>query len=301
MFRYQIACSITALVIGSTNAWADGHLLVVHESSQRLPNVEVDGRPAIIHTQGLYVTDRHFYVTGRLESPPARALLLRFEREPPHRYEYRDMTPQAPNGASARLDHPGGFDFDGTSFWIPIAVSAPTPPTAIMRVEVQPDAPLQRWRTRVAFYVADHIGALAWHAHEHRLYGANWDTRQVYAWSPSGELAARTQQSRPYWRLAIQDWKGATGTPWPRPGVIVAGGIDKSSGRAPDESPAVVEVLDPGRGHRLARVRLPTLPDHDGPVTHEGLALRGGRLYLLPGDLGRNAVVLGYRISVRLD
>ena len=34
---------------------------------ERLPDIVVDGHAAVIHTQGLFVTDAHYYVTGRLE------------------------------------------------------------------------------------------------------------------------------------------------------------------------------------------------------------------------------------------
>ena len=57
--------------------------------------MQIDGDPAVIHTQGLYVDDEHFYVTGRFEKTPKRALLLRFERSDPQRYEYIDITPRA--------------------------------------------------------------------------------------------------------------------------------------------------------------------------------------------------------------
>jgi hypothetical protein len=78
---------------------------IVYEADDVLPNVSIDGESAIIHTQGLYVTDKHYLVTGRRETDPNRALLLRFSRADLRSYEFLDITTPPVNGVI--LDHPG--------------------------------------------------------------------------------------------------------------------------------------------------------------------------------------------------
>ena len=283
-----------------------------YAGSERLPDVVVDGRPAVIHTQGLFVTDAHYYVTGRLERNTRRALFLVFDRSSPGHYDVVDITPRArqasgregsaasPSRATVTLDHPGGFDSDGRAFWIPVARSQPRGPTAILRLEHDPKQPPSKWRRQIAFRVDDHIGALAWDATTGRLYGANWDTQRVYAWSANGtELAAiaRTDMvaGQRDWCLAVQDWKGLSGSQLFPPGILVAGGIDKRPDRDATESSAVVQWLDPIRRRCLAQVRLGPVPDYAGTATREGLAWHDDQLYLLPADLGRGATILRYR------
>jgi hypothetical protein len=206
------------LILGTcvSPALAEQTLEVNFEAAEPLPNVQIDGKACVIHTQGLFVTEKHLHVTGRLETEPKRALLLRFDRQDPRRYEYIDVTPETPEGPSGKLNHPGGFAFDGNEFWIPIAVSSPQPPTAIVRVGHVPDQPLRRTTPQLAFHVDDHVGALAWDPSRQLLFGANWDTNIIYAWTPNGKLVEQFGRERlfadiPGWHLAIQDWTSATG------------------------------------------------------------------------------------------
>jgi hypothetical protein len=283
-----------------------------YAGSQRLPEVVVAGCAAVIHVQGLYVTDAHFYITGRLERDTCRALFLAFDRTSPNHYDVLDITPPAgpalgednsaanrPRAAS-RLDHPGGFDSDGRAFWIPVAVSRPRGPTAVVRLEHSAGQPPSKWHWHIAFRVDDHIGALAWDAVTGRLYGANWDTRRVYTWSTDGEERAAIARAdmvkgQPDWSLAVQDWKGLRDSRLFPPGTLVAGGIDKGPSRNAALSSAVVEWLDPIRRKRLAQARLGPAPHHPGAPTREGLAWYHDQLYLLPSDLGRGATILRYR------
>lgn len=298
----SLICFVILVTCGSPAA-AQQALEVRLEAAEPLANVQIDGKDCIIHTQGLFVTDKHYHVTGRLETRPQRALLLRFDRDDPRHYEYIDITREAPAGGTGRLDHPGGFAYDGRQFWIPIALSQPRPPTAIVRVSHEPRLPLERATLRLAFHVDDHVGALAWEPSRGLLFGANWDTNVVYAWTPDGNLVERFRHEQllpdvPDWHLAIQDWTAVGDGLVNEPGALMAGGIDKSARRDPDVSTAVLELLDLNAHKRLAHVRLPRVEGHDGPVTNEGLALHGDRLYLLPGDIGRDAKV--FRFQYRL-
>ena len=109
------------------------------DGEDRLPEVRFDRKPARIHTQGLYVTAQHYYVTGRLESEPRRPLLIRFDRRQAERVESIDLA-SALRGRIAQaehLDHPGGFDFDGRRFWIPLSESRPHAKTVVLTSRLQ--------------------------------------------------------------------------------------------------------------------------------------------------------------------
>ena len=260
---------------------------------QVIPVFVVDGVPARIHTQGLYVTPRYYTLTGRLETPPRRALLIRVDRRDPRHVETLDITPSPLGGR--RLDHPGGFDSDGQALWIPVAESRRGGGSVILRVPLRPADPLNAVTPEVAFTVNDHIGAIAVDPEAKRLYGANWDTELVYVWAFDGRLIERIPRAElvsddPDWGLAVQDWKCVG------PGRVLAGGIDKSPDRDPSASPAVVAWLDLRQRLCLASARLPRPAGLDKPVTNEGLDLVEDQLYLLPGDLGEGTEVFQYHV-----
>ena len=290
---------VPALVIGC-GAPRSVRLEPRFAGSEAIAEFSIDGAPARIHTQGLFVTDAHYYVTGRLETEPRRALLLRIDRGDPRRVEHIEVTGSAAAGSSGgdRLDHPGGFDFDGRDFWIPVSASHPGGTTVILRVPCRPDRPLADVHGRIAFRVADHVGALAVDRWTGRLYGANWDTETIYVWDFDGTELERIPRGEmvpddPGWALAVQDFKGVG------PDRILAGGVDKSEDRPAAGSRAVIELLDVRRRVRLARVRLESPPGTSDVVTREGLAVLGDHLFLLPRDLGREAAVLRYHLDHR--
>ena len=271
------------------------------EGSDALPEVRINGLEAVIHTQGLFVTKDYYYVTGRLETEPKRAYFLRFNRQNLKRYETIDITPVGTPGTENTLDHPGGFDFAQGSFWIPVAMSKPQGPSVILRIEMRPQEPLTNWSPQIGFLVNDHIGAICYEPATRTLYGANWDTRSVYAWETSGELKKKIERDQLVrdnadWQLAVQDWKPATDSFLASPGVIIAGGIDKSPTRPTHESVAVVEFLDLAQQRSLSRVRMPSITGVRRPITNEGLAWHGSLLFLLPEDIGRGAKVLRFRM-----
>ncbi len=271
------------------------------EGSDPLPTVHINGLEAVIHTQGLFVTKDHYYVTGRLETESKRAFFLRFNRQDLKRYEYIDITPVSTPGTEKTLDHPGGFDFAQGSFWIPVALSKPRGPSVILRIEMRPQEPLTNWSPQIGFLVNDHIGAICYEPATRTLYGANWDTRSVYAWETSGKLKKKIDRDQLVrdnadWQLAVQDWKPAADGFFASPGVIIVGGIDKSPTRPTDASVAVVEFLDLAQQKSLSRVRMPSITGVRRPITNEGLAWHGSLLFLLPEDIGRGAKILRFRM-----
>jgi len=265
-------------------------------SREKLPNFRIDGREAKIHTQGLFATQRHYYVTGRLERPPKRPLLLRFRRDDLSRVEFLDLTPAGDaQPAAGSLDHPGGFDFDGESFWIPVAVSRPRSPTAVVRVRHRPDHPLDETLAETVFRVDDHIGAIAFDRKQKLIIAANWDTKAVLLLRTDGSLVERIPREQlltdnPAWALAVQDWKSLGN------GRVLAGGIDKSPDRDRG-SRAMIEILDIPNRRRIVRLRLNPPDESMGWLTREGLARWGDEVLFLPGDLGSNAEIFHYRAS----
>lgn len=256
-----------------------------------LPSVEVNGELATIHTQGLVVTDDHYWVTGRCELVPHRALLLRYPRKDLQNCEFVDITPPQIDGET--LDHPGGFDMDSSGrLWIPLSTSHARGPSMICRYAIKPAARLEPLRPDVAFKVDDHIGAVCL-ADMDSLFGANWDTELVYRWSTVGRLISVQRREQfvdaSEWRLAVQDWKSFG---YHQQTMIIAGGIDQS-GVSPR---GMVQIIDAFKGRIYETHRLPDRRDVARPLTNEGLAVHNSTLYLLPEDIGRDAKVLRFKI-----
>lgn len=270
--------------------------------AKELSGIKINGRAIRVHLQGLFVTKTHFFVTGRLETSPRRALLLRIDRSDSKNVEHLDIT-FSRRGSSPhvqRLDHPGGFDCDGKQLWIPVSASKPRSPTVVVRVPLDGDGAFCERPRDVAFEIDDHIGALAIDAESNRLYGANWDTRLIYVWGLDGVCVrkiARDQfiKADPAWYLAVQDWKHIGD------GLILASGIDRSKRPSKTGSRSVVELLDLRRGVCLRRICLSRRPESDHCMTREGMAFCGDRLFMLPGDIlpaGNASGKQGSRVKV---
>jgi hypothetical protein len=265
---------------------------------QSLPNFEIAGQPARIHTQGLFVTDRYYYVSGRLERLPRRPLLVRFDRSNSMAVEHLDLLVAVGSTANEdrALDHPGGFDFDGESFWIPLAVSRPNSRSLIVKVRPERGQPLAKAKAAIAFRLDDHIGAIACDIANGRLYGANWDAKLLYVWKQDGRLIEKFAQTELLPKnarraFAIQDWKRLGDQ------QILAGAVDKSLPRPPMESKAVLQLIDMA-GKREAGLLRPKGPvDTHVVLTQEGMAVSNDYVYFLPGDLGTSAAIFRYRWS----
>lgn len=91
-----------------------------------------------------------------------------------------NLVEEVPIGDSVRY-HPGGMDFDGTSFWIPCAEYCPDSTTTVYRF--QPGQSPRR-----AFDVDDHIGATARCGPKGDVVGWSWGSRRFYRWSVDGRL-----------------------------------------------------------------------------------------------------------------
>jgi hypothetical protein len=153
--------------------------------------------------------------------------------------------------------HPGGIAIEGESLWVPVAEYRP-----------QSSAVIQRRNRRTLeleseFLVNDHVGCIA--AMNGRVYGGNWDSRQIYTWGAAGKLIAKRDNSS---GTSFQDMKAAGGN-------VVGSGLRPDGG--------AIDWLDANDLRLIRRVR--TGKTNRGVLlTHEGMTISGDRLYLLPED-----------------
>lgn len=149
--------------------------------------------------------------------------------------------------------HPGGIASDGASVWVPVAEYRALSTSTVLRLSKQDLAVI--WK----FPVADHIGAIA--VDGEKLYGANWDARQIYEW-PSGKSSPNPTGTR------FQDMKVVNG-------VLLGAGLRAGVGAIEWISLPGMELI-----HRLTAGRT----DRGVLFTNEGMTVRGQTLYLLPED-----------------
>jgi len=154
--------------------------------------------------------------------------------------------------------HPGGISLDGNHLWVPVAEYRRSSSSSIQRRNRKTLA--LEWE----FRVEDHIGAIA--VVPEGLVGANWDAREFYVWNKAGKTLRKASNAS---GVAIQDMKY-------RNGKLIAGGL------RPDRSGVIVWLewpsLKPMRSVEAGRT------DRGVAFTHEGLAVDGRILYLLPED-----------------
>jgi len=203
------------------------------------------------HVQGVAVIEGRFLVTS-VERAAGRGWLMEFDSGGKR---LRAVAIQR-----GTMIHPGGFDIDDESVWIPVAEYRPKSRSRIERRS------LATFELISAFEVPDHIGALA--LSPDRMYLANWDARQVYEYSLDGKLIRVRDNPTGY---RFQDWKYRYGT---LAGSALAG---KGSGGAAAVwiDPETLDVIEVRRAGRTER---------GVPFVNEGMDIRDGRAYLLPED-----------------
>ncbi len=216
-----------------------------------LRTISLDGETH--HVQGIAVDEGRLWVTA-VDRAAGKGWLFEQELESGKRIRTAEIS----HGA---LVHPGGFDHDEDSLWIPVAEYRPDSRTTIQRRSKDTLELLS------SFEVPDHIGALA--VLPEGLLLANWDARKFYLYSRDGQLLSSRPNPNP---TRYQEIKR-------RYGAIVASGL---AGRGGD-SRAVIEWLDPETLRPLGREALGRT-DRGVPLTNEGMDLRDGYLYLLPED-----------------
>jgi len=197
------------------------------------------------HVQGIAVDGQMLYVTA-VDRPSGKGFLFEYDIETGKRLRGIEIQ------QGARY-HPGGFDIDAESLWIPVAEYRRDGKTTIQRRSRQALGLLS------SFDVDDHIGCLTWTGS--RLIGGNWDARKLYEWSGEGaQLAVRANPSR----TRYQELKYRYGS--------LAG-----------SGPGAIEWLDP-ETLRPLRVIVTGRSDRGVPFGQEGFDQRDGFIYLLPED-----------------
>lgn len=213
------------------------------------------------HVQGIALVDGRFMVTS-VDRQSREGWLMEFDGDGKRVRELKIH-----DGA---MYHPGGFDVDGESVWIPVAEYRPNSRSVIQRRSAG------NFELMSSFAVPDHVGAVA--AGGDRLYLANWDARTIYEYSFDGKLIRARANPTAY---RFQDLKM-------RYGVLVgsapAGKGEKGGGAVvwmDPETLAVTGIRPVGR------------TDRGVPLVQEGLELRDGRVYLLPEDTPSRVFVYG--------
>lgn len=202
------------------------------------------------HVQGIDVEGNQLWVSS-------------VERKTGKGFLYRIALPTGKVEAQVEVQdgariHPGGIQLDGDSLWVSVAEYRRNSSTNVERRNKQTLALEQR------FTVDDHIGCLA--ADGEKVIGGNWDSRDFYIWSKDGKLLEKRPNPHPtrYQDLKLLDGK-----------LLASGNLGREQG--------AIEWL---RWPDLAVEKRVLTGQTDRGVlfTNEGMALRGGKLYLLPED-----------------
>jgi hypothetical protein len=153
--------------------------------------------------------------------------------------------------------HPGGLGRLGDTLWLPVAEYSRASTSVIQARDATTLA------MRSTFPVSDHIGAVA--VTSGALIGCNWDARVFYEWTFEGAQSARVEHDG---AARYQDLQ------W-TPAGLLAGGLLGDTG--------VVDLLEwPTLDLKERTVVGRT--DRGVVLTHEGMAVSGQDLLLMPED-----------------
>jgi hypothetical protein len=204
------------------------------------------------HVQGILVDEKaqRVYVTS-VDRQSRKGFLMEYEL--PSGKQLRSIEIQQ----DGERFHPGGFDADDKSFWIPVAEYKRNSSAVIQKRNRQTLA------LEASFPVTDHIGCVA--IAKNRLYGGNWDSKQIYEWKFDGKEIRKRDSASQY---HYQDIKF-------RKNKLVAGGINAQEG--------AVEYLNPGSLKIEKRVTFGKT-SRGVLFPHEGMDLVGNYVYFLPED-----------------
>ena len=153
--------------------------------------------------------------------------------------------------------HPGGLGRAGDTVWLPVAEYR----RASTSVVQSRDAKTLQLRT--SFPVADHIGAVA--VTSSAVIGCNWDARVFYEWTFEG-TQSRVVEHDGSARYQDLQWTGDT---------LLAGGLLGDQG--------VIDLLEWPTLDLRERIVVGRT-DRNVALTHEGLAVSGKELLLMPED-----------------
>lgn len=206
---------------------------------------------ATYHVQGIEIEGSKLWVTS-VDVKTRRGLLLEFAL--PGGELKRSVELQ-----KGEMYHPGGLSGRGDFLWVPVAEYRRASKAVVQKRRKDTLALVEE------FTVEDHIGAVA--VGDRFLVGANWDARQLYVWTNSGELVNKVDNPT---NNAFQDLKFVDGQ-------LGGGGLvgDKSSG--------AIDWLSFPELQPLKRTAVGK-SDRNVSYTHEGIAFADGKIFLLPED-----------------
>jgi Family of unknown function (DUF6454) len=213
-----------------------------------LQTLELRGR--VYHVQGIDLDDGRLWVTS-VDSASRKGYLHEFalpSGELKRAIEIQD---------GVRF-HPGGISADAASIFIPVAEYRRDSSAVIQRRNKATLA------LEYQFEVADHIGCVA--VGSDVLVGGNWDSRDLYIWDHRGKLQRKIPNPT---GNGFQDIK-------------LQNGILIGSGLLPGRKGAIDWLEFPSL-RPLRRITAGNT-DRGEPYTREGMAIRDGRLYLVPED-----------------
>lgn len=206
--------------------------------------------PAAPHVQGIDVNETSLWVSA-VDTTTRKGVLSRHDL----RTGRRIVAAELQDGARY---HPGGIQLDGEFIWVPVAEYRRSSSTWVQK----------RDRVTLAlvtqFAVPDHIGCVAVGAGA--LWGGNWDSTHLYRWRLDGTIIDVRENPT---GTRYQDLKFVDG-------LLIGSGL-----RGNDEG--AVDWLEPETLELRRRV-VAGRTDRHVPYTNEGMALRHGKLYLLPED-----------------
>jgi beta-lactamase class D len=153
--------------------------------------------------------------------------------------------------------HPGGIAGDGASIWVPVAEYSPRSSALIQKRN------RETLEVEAEFEVPDHIGCVA--VFGDRVFGGNWDSREIYTWDRAGNVLAIRPNTA---GTSYQDLKAVGDT-------LIAAGLRGGEG-AVDWLAA--DDLSLRKRVRVGRTNRGVI------LTHEGMAIAGGRIYFVPED-----------------
>jgi hypothetical protein len=215
-------------------------------------------RGDVFHVQGVDLDGQFIYVTS-VDKKRHRAYL--------HKFTLDGALVRATDLTDGPRYHPGGLALDGESLWVPVAETKADSSARILQIDTSTLAVVS------SFAVDDHIGAVA--TRGERLYGASWGAKAFYLWDRKGKILANPTNPT---QVRYQDMKFVDDE-------LVASGL------MPDKQSGAVDWLDPDTFE--PRQRLPAGKMGNGMVwTREGMALKNGKLYLLPADGRKGSVDL---------
>ncbi len=202
------------------------------------------------HVQGIDVEDGVLWVSS-VEAKAGKGYLSRID------LKTGKLLLQVEVQQGKRI-HPGGIMLDGESIWIPVAEYDRDGPTNMERRNKR------TLELEASFEVDDHIGCVA--VGKDRVYGGSWSSRTLYEWTREGKQLRKVANPQP---TSWQDMK-------------MDGGLLMGSGLLGRQKGAVdwVSLAD----FSLVKQLETHATDRGYSYAHEGMTLRGGKLYFLPED-----------------